>query len=328
MNVNVDRSISLKPSPQDIRDSTGQSVRVDRGNPRHFTFDNIPQTTVAFSHIVLWADYFNNMKKCWEPLLERLNVSVLYEYGPVRGFGITVRTSSSIHLNVSGALIRAVGDAVKMVQSTYKYHTEKENERISDKSIIPVQSNDITSQSIAITKPQIYEDIHPINSYNQRRTHLMQSSSDDVLLTLAQRYHVMGNTSDAKGYNLSNDLENDSLWKKRSSGITYPSSDLAYTEDLTIHRSQTNILKDNIRVGFSMQNMTGQPVRYLQLWSDGNWIVQYINHNERGLLNFIASKTLIRNNKLVEEAFNVQMFSGEKDASHHVGHEVTLQVRY
>jgi hypothetical protein len=33
----------------------------------------------VFGQAQFWADYFNNMKKCWEPLLERLYLTALYD---------------------------------------------------------------------------------------------------------------------------------------------------------------------------------------------------------------------------------------------------------
>lgn len=37
------------------------------------------QEMMSFSKVTLWAEYFNNMRKCWEPLLEKLVATVLYE---------------------------------------------------------------------------------------------------------------------------------------------------------------------------------------------------------------------------------------------------------
>ena len=51
---------------------------------------------------------------------------------------------------------------------------------------------------------------------------------------------------------------------------------------------------------------TGQSLRYLQTLEDGRKTVQYLNHHERGILNFLASTTIIRNNEIVEEAFDIQ----------------------
>jgi hypothetical protein len=53
-----------------------------------------------------------------------------------------------------------------------------------------------------------------------------------------------------------------------------------------------------IKVGFSLYNLTGQPLRYLQQWEGGVKTIQYLDDGQRGLLNFIASTTLVRNNQV------------------------------
>lgn len=37
------------------------------------------QDMMTFGKITVWAEYFNNMRKCWEPLLEKMVATVLYE---------------------------------------------------------------------------------------------------------------------------------------------------------------------------------------------------------------------------------------------------------
>lgn len=69
----------------------------------------------------------------------------------------------------------------------------------------------------------------------------------------------------------------------------------------------SNPLPFSFKVGFSIQNLTGQHIRYLQQWEGNRRTVQYLNNNERGLLNFVASKSVIRNNSSIEETFDVQL---------------------
>ena len=66
----------------------------------------------------LLANYFNNIKKCWEPLLERLSFTVLSEESPLRGYGLAARANSPIHLNLSADFLVAVQDTVKMILDT------------------------------------------------------------------------------------------------------------------------------------------------------------------------------------------------------------------
>ncbi len=85
-----------------------------------------------------------------------------------------------------------------------------------------------------------------------------------------------------------------------------------------------------LRVGFSILNLTGQPVRYLQDYGDGKRVIQYINDGERGLLNFVATQSVLKNSRPVEESFDVQQESAREfdDTRNRKtgGNHVTLQV--
>jgi hypothetical protein len=69
--------------------------------------------------------------------------------------------------------------------------------------------------------------------------------------------------------------------------------------------SQT--LPADARVGFSILNLTGQTVRYLQRWDSDRSTIQYLPHGKRGLLNFLASLTILRNCTVTEVPFEVQL---------------------
>lgn len=120
-----------------------------------------------------------------------------------------------------------------------------------------------------------------------------------------------------------------------------------YPDDISdmIFLSSANEIVDHVatvplhplaKVGFSVLNLTGYPIRYLQVWEEGHRVTcQYLQHEQRGLLNFIASNTLIRDNEVVEESF-----SHVKNLSHSatspsstatllkqsLGHQVALQI--
>lgn len=85
-------------------------------------------------------------------------------------------------------------------------------------------------------------------------------------------------------------------------------------------------LSADARVGFSILNLTGYPIRYLQFWENGNIrTLQYLDSGQRGLLNFIASKTLMRDGDIVEVQFDAlgQINKLNKRA---VGHFLSLQI--
>jgi hypothetical protein len=82
------------------------------------------------------------------------------------------------------------------------------------------------------------------------------------------------------------------------------------------------------RVGFSVLNLTGYPIRFLQFWENGNIrTLQYLDSGQRGLLNFIASKTLMRDNDVIEVQFDAQrQMSKLNNRKAAIGHYVSLQV--
>jgi hypothetical protein len=89
-------------------------------------------------------------------------------------------------------------------------------------------------------------------------------------------------------------------------------------------------LHPNLRVGFSLLNLTGQSIRYLQHWEGGVRTIEYLADGERGLLNFMPSQTIICNNNIVEKSFDVQIDpKDDKRNQNHgksLGNKVTLQV--
>ena len=97
-----------------------------------------------------------------------------------------------------------------------------------------------------------------------------------------------------------------------------------------IEHKRTNILYYSDKVGFSIKNLTGQPMRYLQQWDDGTKTIQYLEDKERGLLNFVPCNTIIRNYERVEETFDVQMDLNNSARSRKktkvVGNRVSVQV--
>lgn len=98
----------------------------------------------------------------------------------------------------------------------------------------------------------------------------------------------------------------------------------------SVSHIKSSPLDPAFRVGFSVYNLTGQGIRYLQLWDGGRITIQYLNDKERGLLNFISSLSSIRNGTLVEVPFDVQLEKGGRKQFRNrkkaVGNRVALQV--
>jgi len=72
-------------------------------------------SVTASASVRLWGDYFNNTLKCWEPLIEPVGVIALYEQSRDRGVGINVSIPCRLHVNVTGAFLRTLDDALKIV---------------------------------------------------------------------------------------------------------------------------------------------------------------------------------------------------------------------
>lgn len=256
----------------------------------------LPEVKV-YGEALLWADYYNNLLKCWEPLVEPLSLILIHEkvsgishnlgddrnvafycvQSRERGMGFVLRATSVVHVNLSLAMIRTVNDMLRVGQETGG-----------------VKSSSATTGTGA------------------------RGSSS------SRRERTPGKPQDRPS-----------------------SSKEATTIDGIKHVFASKIHSD-VRVGFSMLNVTGNPLRYLQSWGDDSsqrgqeqacdkeqkQTVEYLQHNEKGLLNFIASNTVIRNNQVVEESFSDQSrsnraapsSSGGRSKLLGMGHRVTLQI--
>ena len=69
----------------------------------------------------LWADYFKlGMTRSWEPLAEPYKLLVLLEKSRSRGSGVTLTSESSLHFNVSGALLVILNQVVDVYSRLIK----------------------------------------------------------------------------------------------------------------------------------------------------------------------------------------------------------------
>ena len=153
------------------------------------------------------------------------------------------------------------------------------------------------------------------NSVNNNLNNLYYSSNNSISSVNPHSAIVNPNNNNNNNNNKIDAIKTKRLTQSRRNSVA---SSVAYsiTEDGDESSSSSSYKLDHIpsspigmefRVGFSIQNLTGQPVRYLQEWEGSRRTVQYLNHNERGLLNFVASKSVIRNNIAIEETFDVQL---------------------
>ena len=63
----------------------------------------------------LWAEYFNSPLRCWEPLLEPFSGRAAVETSAARGAGVVAKIDCPLHVNVTGALLDTMDDAIRIV---------------------------------------------------------------------------------------------------------------------------------------------------------------------------------------------------------------------
>lgn len=283
-----------------------------------------------YGHSNVSGDYFNNIKKCWEPLVAPFSLACLYEETANRGVGVTLRFTSALRLNISVALVRTLHDALRAVQvandtARDEYYANKVDDATADGSNRMPRSSD--------------------QHENQYR-----GSLDSYSVMSGQVHSAYSGTSN--GPNMSDGTQmlsdNDrmqyftrtTVTATRKIAATFDNSNafLMNRRPVRYNHIPTQSLRHNARVGFSILNLTGQPLRYVQYFSSSRaTMVHYLDHNQRGLLNFVASKTSIRNNQVVEEQFGhfkqevLQRF-GQKALqssarrSKEIGHHIAVQI--
>lgn len=276
----------------------------------------------CYGHSSFGGDYFNNIKKCWEPLVAPFSAVCLYEKSANRGLGITLRFTSTLRVNVSVALVRTLHDALRAVQVA--------NETARDEYYAN-KGDDLTSEK------QRKRGTHPQKFDQDGHTVLSGNTSGPV---------SRGEAAIHDGASVVSDFER--IAPTRTTVATAArrlSASIDDTRGVLLHRRPsrynhvaTQSLNYDARVGFSILNLTGQPLRYVQYFSSSRaTMVHYLEHDQRGLLNFVPSKTSIRNNQVVEEQFGhfkqeILQSLGQKALqssarrSKEVGHHIAVQI--
>ena len=77
-----------------------------------------------YGAFVLWGNYFNSVKKCWEPLFEHLESYCLYEKSCTRGTGFILSFNSSIHINITSSLIKCMEDFISMLRHSDFFNSQ------------------------------------------------------------------------------------------------------------------------------------------------------------------------------------------------------------
>jgi len=275
--------------------------------------------TKVYGTMHMWADYFNNLKKCWEPLLEQVKASVIFDRGSNRGDGYIVRMESPIQVNISGAFFRTLNDLIRMFQSVATLPKREGKTAVStwsDPNGRPV------SERIA-SGLNSTEKINPHSSMkaSEEFATVLNENADPQAHSHAQfRSQHMGGYRQSGIPRRSSRSSAMSIYNYRQSFIHNGSSPIrgVFGERLVrqehnemqsegIRHMKYTPLEKSSRFGFSIKNSSGQQIRFLQQNESGKDMICYIDDGERGALNFVASTTRIRNNAIIREGFNVQM---------------------
>ena len=257
-----------------------------------------------------------------------------------------MRTASAVHANISGAFFRTLNDILTTLRTHRGDNDAGDETEQADMhsgaspsgSTVGTGPSPRKAKRGSIHVPEMTDHDYQYDDHNQHELTQGQftpASTGNRSLEKKKSDRLSLDRSGRPWSQRRKSRYSDSFHRRSSINKDMVDDASSQNSGSTVQRKldhvPSNPLSANFRVGFSIQNLTGQPVRYLQQWEGGRRTVQYINNNERGLLNFVASKTLIRNNQVIEETFDVQMeLSGEHYGARNrrkaVGNRVALQV--
>ncbi|KAI2491717.1 SHR-binding domain of vacuolar-sorting associated protein 13 [Fragilaria crotonensis] len=86
---------------------------IKNDTPRLSNGDSHPSDLHLIVETTFWADYFKlGATRSWEPLIEPFVCLILYEKSVCRGEGLTLNSDHPFHVNVTGALLLTLEDAI------------------------------------------------------------------------------------------------------------------------------------------------------------------------------------------------------------------------
>lgn len=162
------------------------------------------------------------------------------------------------------------------------------------------------------------------------------------ILEVIKKYRVIFYSEDRSDLEYSEPVyssSSPSRFEKRLSGVQQQQLHRVRSKRDDTEHLEAMILGSDQRVGFAIQNFTGQTLRYVQRISSGVGSsmesernqIHYLPDGFSGYLNFAASEKVIRNRTVVEEAFSVQRDVNKKVAYKHRNnysslHKVSIQL--
>ena len=268
------------------------SMTQSLGSPRRI----LSRSLNVSLHMRVWSDYFNIALKCWEPLLEPFACRALYEDGPIRGRGLTVRSHCPLLVNVSSAFLQTLVYTSRLAQQINSdvLHFDKLYLLLFTTVYDPELAACIVSSEVLASTCD--EDLA-----SSIRAGLRPTAVEEVRL----------------------EIPTSSLFSTISS------------DRLRITHEFPKPLLPETRAPFSICNLTGQVVRWFQPHAITDKAVvslQYLKHGAVSRLSFGATMTVLQNLQSLEVPFDVNrglfLPDDEQPAdSREVGHASTSHGR-
>lgn len=266
-----------------------------------------PKVVMLYGRSQLWVDAFNSILRCWEPAVEHSSLQILHEQSPLRGQGLVVLLDKATHFNMSSTALLSLHEILHIyVERILRMDTHEEEENAEEE----------------IGRGILDE------GGGRRRSSALNGMAR---VKTASIYSPIAGTSDASGKRSARHAS--MVVTKSSSMEDSPQCASAIADDVlevpVVEHHLPLGLNRGERAGFSIENSTGQTLRYLQSWEGraaARKELHYLPDNGKGILNFSASEKIMRDGTIVEEAYKVQTSDNTEMVKENVTHELTMQV--
>jgi hypothetical protein len=265
-----------------------------------------PKVVMLYGRSQLWVDAFNSILRCWEPAVEHSSLQILHEQSPLRGQGLVVLLDKATHFNMSSTALLSLHEVL---------HTYVER-------ILRMNTHEEEDAEAEIGRGILDEGV------GRRRGSALNGMAR---IKTASIYSPVAGTGDASGKRSARHAS--MVFTKSSSMEDSPQCARASTDDVlevpVVEHHLPLGLNRGERAGFSIENSTGQTLRYLQSWEGraaSRKELHYLPDGGKGILNFSASEKIMRDGAIVEEAYKVQTGDNTEMVKENVTHELTMQV--
>ena len=267
-----------------------------------------PKVVMLYGRSQLWVDAFNSILRCWEPALEHSSLQILHEQSPLRGQGLVVLLDKATHFNMSSTALLSLHEILHIyVERILRMNAHEDDDDDDDDEM----DIDILDERVG-----------------RRRSSALNGMAR---IKTASVYSPLTGTGSVSGKRSARHAS--MVVTKSSSMEESPQCASAGADDVlevpVVEHHLPLELGRGERAGFSIENSTGQTLRYLQSWEGraaSRKELHYLPDNGKGILNFSASEKIMRDGTIVEEAYKVQTGDNAEMVKENVTHELTMQV--